>query len=163
MSDAELSALVAASSGKEFPDRRDEAPPELGRFPQHVPLRKRNELSVRRRTHRERHVLRRSRFERADHTAEDESGRDVPQGRKLLCVPVGLGERHVAAPLQHLGCSRLTIRAHSNPRCLLPAPIGLLIDLSHAYIKTVFAGFVLSAAQLGCVVGQPTSSITCVG
>jgi hypothetical protein len=65
---------------------------------------KRNELSVRRRTHRERHVLRRSRFKRADHTAEDESGRDVTQRRKLLSGCLGLGEEHVvAAPLQHLG------------------------------------------------------------
>lgn len=39
----------------------------------------------------------------------------------------------------------------------------LLIDLSHAYITTISAGFVPSAAQLGSVVGQPTSRITCVG
>jgi hypothetical protein len=103
--------------------------------------------------------------EPSGHTAEDESGRDVPQGRKLLCVPVGLGEKHVvAAPLQHLGCSRLAIWAHFNLRwLLLPALIGLLIDLSHAYITTVSAGFVPSAAQLGCVAGQPTSRIACVG
>jgi hypothetical protein len=61
---------------------------------------------------------------------------------KLLCVPVGLGERHVvAAPLQHLRRSRLTIRAHFNLRCLLlPALIGLLVDLSHAYITTLLPG-----------------------
>ena len=75
------------------------------------------------------------------------------QGRKLLCVPVGLGEKHVvAAPFQHLGRNRLTIRVHFNLRCLLlPALIGWLIDLSHAYITTVSAGFVPSAAHLRCV------------
>jgi hypothetical protein len=38
-------------------------------------------------------------------------------------------------------CSRLTIRARFNLRCLvLPALIGLLIDLSHAYITTFLPG-----------------------
>jgi hypothetical protein len=32
----------------------------------------------------------------------------------------------------------------------IPALIGLLIDLSHAYIATVSVGFVPSAGQLGC-------------
>jgi hypothetical protein len=100
-----------------------------------------DELSVQRRTQRERHILRRSRFERTDHTAEDESGRDIPRGRELLGVQVGLGETRVPAPLQHLGPSRLTIRAHFNLCCLLlPALSGMLIDLSHAYITTVSAG-----------------------
>jgi len=78
--------------------------------------------------------------------------------------PSGLGEKHVvAAPLQHLGCSRLAIGAHFNLRCLLlPALIGLLINLSHVHITAVSAGS-FRAPRSGCVVGQPTSVITCVG
>src|SRR5215217_7509363 len=79
---------------------------------------KQNEVSVRREMHRERHVLRRSRFERANHTAEDESGREVTHRWKLLSGCLGLGEEYVVAvPLRHLGRSRLTIRAHVNQGC----------------------------------------------
>ena len=111
----------------------EEAPPELGRFPQHVPLRKRtNSRSDA------------GRIESVTYSGgAGSSGWTTPlkmnpaemfrRDGNSSVFPSVRGKHVVAAPLQHLGCSRLTIRAHFNLRCLLlPALIGLLIDVGHA-------------------------------
>jgi hypothetical protein len=95
----------------------EEASPELGRFPQHVPLQAQRTLGPT------------PDASRASRTPPEPVRAGGPHRRRsirprcyaeteLLSGCLGLGEEHVvAAPLQHLGRSRLTVRAHVNPRC----------------------------------------------
>jgi hypothetical protein len=126
---------------------------------------KRNELSVRRRTHRERHVLRRSRFQRADHTAEDESAEMLRRDGNFSAVAWASGRNTsrchsstsaAVGSRSGLTSTRVVVDAHSVDRFACPSQSCLHHD-SFRCVRSE------SRAAGTCASGDRQAPTPCVG